>query len=533
VTYKVLSEHQTHFEVEHPKEGRFKVAKGHLDQKTIEKIRKMAFGGKVKRYAEGGEVEDNAPSFGDAAPPPEPMTEEPESAPAEIAAPPPPEAEPEAEETAPIADAATPPPEAGTPANDDEALNGDRPPNPNVGGFQTTSAGAVGDSPNKGLEDAYGKSFREMETGIKGKADAEAKAAMEQAEAYRQHVQKVQEATTARDKELSANEAQHKQIYDSILNQKIDPNRVWNNTSTGGKIMASIGILLSGMGSGITGQPNLALKVIDDTITRDVDAQKAELGKKETLLSDNLRKYGNIQTAYTATLSQLHTVTMAQIAESAARSNSGIAKANAQYAIGQLDMKRAELNQSLAAGKMGQVLGSGAFANTSGINLENPMLDPYRDRIVQLPSGGIVLAKRKEETGEVQKTLTSLQTIDKQLDGLVGLMRDNGRTVLGSKANALAASAKDSLVLEMGQLHGVNRLNEQELKKFEDLVPDPGSIMQDKALAKVMQLKKLIAEKRNAEYANHIEGFNPGLQESRSQGAPGLSATPTLTSGKR
>lgn len=56
---------------------------------------------------------------------------------------------------------------------------------------------------------------------------------------------------------------------------RVDPDKWWNDKSTGGKILAGIGIVLGGIGGGMTGQGgNTALTVINNAIDRDIDSQK-------------------------------------------------------------------------------------------------------------------------------------------------------------------------------------------------------------------------------------------------------------------
>ncbi len=57
--------------------------------------------------------------------------------------------------------------------------------------------------------------------------------------------------------------------------EQIDPDRYWNNKSTGGKILAGIGLVLSGMGGGMTGSNrNLALEQMNKAIDDDMNAQR-------------------------------------------------------------------------------------------------------------------------------------------------------------------------------------------------------------------------------------------------------------------
>lgn len=129
--------------------------------------------------------------------------------------------------------------------------------------------------------------------------EGEAKAAMgaDQAEALRrQQVEAQQLQNYQSQARAEMNSEIDKQAQD-IANQKIDPKRLWNSKSDGERAASLIGIVLSGIGSGLTGGPNMALQVIDRQIERDINAQTAELGKKENLLSALYRKYGNLEQA--------------------------------------------------------------------------------------------------------------------------------------------------------------------------------------------------------------------------------------------
>jgi len=62
--------------------------------------------------------------------------------------------------------------------------------------------------------------------------------------------------------------------------QGIDPERYWANRSNGQRVMAGIGMILSGIGSGLAGQENMAMKIINDAIERDLLAQRENIAGK-------------------------------------------------------------------------------------------------------------------------------------------------------------------------------------------------------------------------------------------------------------
>lgn len=125
--------------------------------------------------------------------------------------------------------------------------------------------------------------------------------------------------------------------YAKASDKGIDPNRLWNQASTGQKIGASIGILLSGIGSGLQGgRENLALKQINDAVDRDVQAQAIGLTAKSRGL-DVQRSV--MQAAMDAGASKMDAMTIAR--------NKGLEAANQRIAAAIAATKVPDLKESL------------------------------------------------------------------------------------------------------------------------------------------------------------------------------------------
>jgi hypothetical protein len=142
-------------------------------------------------------------------------------------------------------------------------------------------------------------------------------------------------------------------LFNEINTARIDPNRVWHNMSTGSKVLSAISLILGGIGAGLTKGPNLALKVLDDSIDRDIEAQKADVNKKESLYSFNLKRLGDEKSAAAATKGQLLTTAQAQIASLGARNNSQQSQLNTQRAILEIEQKKDELLRDAGYRHMG------------------------------------------------------------------------------------------------------------------------------------------------------------------------------------
>lgn len=71
---------------------------------------------------------------------------------------------------------------------------------------------------------------------------------------------------------------------------KVDPDRFWKERGTAARIGGAIAIALGAFGSSLTGGRNTALDIINDAITRDIDAQKNEIEVKK----DKINVQGNL-----------------------------------------------------------------------------------------------------------------------------------------------------------------------------------------------------------------------------------------------
>lgn len=83
------------------------------------------------------------------------------------------------------------------------------------------------------------------------------------------------------------------------------------NKSTLGKIGTIFGLMLSGAGSGLTGQPNMLLQMMDKQIDRDLEAQKVSAGNRQNLFKMHMQK--NLNDAQIKNLEATGAYTKAQM----------------------------------------------------------------------------------------------------------------------------------------------------------------------------------------------------------------------------
>lgn len=195
--------------------------------------------------------------------------------------------------------------------------------------------------------------FQAAQSGFNQALTAEAQAKMAQnkevANLYDESLKTQERDLQSFRERIASYQTESDEISRAIASDKIDPDRYWNSKDTGGKISTAIGVLLAGIGQGMQGSTrNMAIEALDKSIDRDIESQKLELGKKQTLLSDNFRKQGNLMAAEQATRIQMGAIVQGKMAKIAAQTNNPIIAAQAQQRINQVGMQMAPIKTQLA-----------------------------------------------------------------------------------------------------------------------------------------------------------------------------------------
>jgi hypothetical protein len=256
----------------------------------------------------------------------------------------------------------------------------------------------------------------------------------------------------------------------ALKDNPIDSGRLWKNTSTGNKIIAAIGIALSGMGSGLTGQKNLALDVIDKNIDRDIAEQKAELGKKETLYSMNLKKIGNAQAAWAATKSQLLSNVKVQTEKSMNLTKNAEALQRGALLVGELGQKQQKLNQEAGANTLKQKLYSGQIPITD----ENFNLLPENDRERFVKIGNRYLpAKDSNSAKEATKVIIANDTLVSLTDQLIALRKKYGSETIPGPVKSQMVSLGTAISGAVKNAESLGTLDNGVKEFTKDLIGNP------------------------------------------------------------
>ena len=148
-------------------------------------------------------------------------------------------------------------------------------------------------------------------------------------------------------------------IRQAVQDGKINPNAYMESLSPGGKAMTAIGLILGGIGGGMTHQGNPALEFLNKQIDRDIEGQKSDLGRKVTLFSMLKDEMGNEKMAHEMTRAAMQQNIIDTTNAMAAKSGSQIAKNNAIITTQPLQAQVDAIKQRAAIFKSAQqMLGS-------------------------------------------------------------------------------------------------------------------------------------------------------------------------------
>lgn len=326
-------------------------------------------------------------------------------------------------------------------------------------------------------------------------------------------------------------------LYQSVLDKKVDPRRLWGSLGTGSKITASIGMILGGIGSALTHGPNYAVEIIDREIQRDIEAQKTEIDKGQNLLSHNLRQTDDLRAAHQLTRADLLDATAAKIQMASASFAGDKAKASALAAVGNLRAEAAKERQQVAATAMQmaaqrallplQVEGAqldaayrraqmGALtaltnaqaAPEGGPSSGGARIDPRaiallpeetQERVVKLNDGSFAFTQDPKDADGVRKSQEAATVLRAKLQRYNALLEKHPHGVsstLSPEDYATAEALHSSIITDINGLSGLNRFTETESEIYSKRVPD----IREKQMraghqAKLHELGKEIDEK--------------------------------------
>lgn len=370
--------------------------------------------------------------------------------------------------------------------------------------------------------DPYGvmKSFQgqlgalnEEKQGQQGIANVSGQLGAQTAQAEQDYQTDAQKNLASYQKNYNDLAMERQNLQSDIANGHIDPKNYLENMSTGSKIATGLGLILGGMGAGLTHGPNLAFQYLQNQIDRDMEAQKAELGKKQNLLAHNLQATNDLRAATDMTRLQTNDMLSSHLKQLAGGAASDAAKYTAMTVAGTIDSQSAKLQHDLAVQKMQ----NGAFSGdgTPSATAIEMLPADKRERIVQMPAGGIRLALTKDGAKDLNGEVASIRPIFDQLDKLGQL--GNSALIPNSPAAHAADAIRAQLVPLIQSNAGFKRLSEVDMKNNENMFSDPTKFSQLLGgQAKTQAYKQFLQDKLMSNFSSQLEGGYKPMQSQQS-----------------
>lgn len=233
--------------------------------------------------------------------------------------------------------------------------------------------------------------------------------------------------------------------------------------NTAQNIGTALGLLFSGIGSGITGQKNLALETINNTINRDMEAQKM-----------NQEKEYNAYRMHRENTQDQFSADMAFQREAMVAMNNHVEMMKAKL-MGPQAQAAAAQTQLALKGQIIDLNQKQSMWDAMQQQLKNPSQDPA-SQIRRMQMTGLIQPAQAEQA---YKELDRTQNFGTQqtniLDSFDRANKENtivGRALhLGSQPASVAA-LQNQIMPYLKDAEG--RINETEIKRVDSLIPDPG-----------------------------------------------------------
>ena len=318
-------------------------------------------------------------------------------------------------------------------------------------------------------------------------------------------------------------QANAKALTDAVLSNQIDPNGFWNSRSVPQKISAAIGMVLGGLGSGLTGGPNYAAQVINNAIDRDVAAQKMNQDNMHAGIAHYVQMGHDALAASQLWSADLKDVTAAQVEQQAAATQSLTAIPQAKALADKLRMEAQTQRLNIAF----QQIRNGSDAinletqrQLTPIQRQNMMLeakgtqrvygaqgnDPTAPptaldlkknipgvQLVNGPHGEPQAALGEDSAKAVKESQTALAPIADALGQMRRLLGPEGSPVIGDRARAKALQNEMALAINAAT---TNRAITSEEKDFiTSRIPDLTSVVKPYAKQQLDELDRWMASK--------------------------------------
>lgn len=260
-------------------------------------------------------------------------------------------------------------------------------------------------------------------------------------------------------KQMAAEDAR---FEEAMKTDQIKPQTIYGNKDFGQKVSTFIGLLLGGLGAGLTGGENVVQKMLDKQIEMDVEEQKRQSEKKTNLYKIHLERLGNRRDAEIATANNLKQVALMKMEEAAGLYGGN--KAAQERIQNQILTTRFGLEQSRAGlAQLKAQRDATELAKKTGTQVSD-QFDPRIEKSVKVlipgqPGLRKMYATSPQEVPKLREKASALASVRKTLDNLGRIYAESSSSLTG-----LSGKRREDAVAELAQA-------KLDLLKAQDLSP--------------------------------------------------------------
>jgi hypothetical protein len=309
-------------------------------------------------------------------------------------------------------------------------------------------------------------------------------------------------------------------VNDYMKSSAIDPNRIWNNANTGGKIMAGISMLLGGLGAGLAGGPNQGIAMIDKMVDRDIDAQKAELEKKRTGMGMQQNLVGMMRSQLgdnEAAMLAAKRVALDNVEMQMKKTMAGLqgtqAEANGMKALGEIGLKKAQLDMELKQKLSGMAAIDSINSGGGQITPRAAMMLPkeVQDRLVKVGSDSMAMAVNPKAATDLQERLPDYEQTQRYASDLLGLVKEGGVAVPFTEKKAKAEQLIGDLTLKIKDINKFRNLTDTDMRLVHEILGDPTAVFSRNNQVKLEQFLKNLELDRKKFINQNTLGYRPEM----------------------
>jgi hypothetical protein len=334
----------------------------------------------------------------------------------------------------------------------------------------------------------------QYQSAVMGQAKAEGELGQRKASLLEQEQSDMQKLQAESEKRFADYMAKADAVAKAAMEGKVNPNAYMESMSSGSKVATAIGLILGGIGGGLTHQENPAMKFLNQQIERDVEAQKANMSKQQNMMSYFVRQGESVQNATQLSKAFTANIYATKLEAEGAKMQGTMAGNIAKQKAAEIRLQYAPVLQQAAqrSALMGMANKS-ASGSEADYQKRMNMLHAVSPEMYKeaeenyIPGVGVASIKPSDKDREA---LASAAQLKKSLTELQARAATIGTTIPGSEADKVNKTKVAAIQLQMKNAYQLGVLSQSDLDMLDKLVANPGSILTNRAISQLEATKQ-------------------------------------------